>query len=178
MDQYVGLDVSLEQTSICVVDINGKPLWQGKCASTPEALAAVIRTKAPGVVRIGLESGPWSSWHWHELKRLGLPVVCLDARHAEAALSLPLNKTDQNDARGLAQIVRTGWYREVAVKSIDSQLLRSLLTSRAQLVRMRVDLANQIRGVLKPFGLMAGKGAAVPSRNRSAAWSRAARCKR
>ena len=83
---------------------------------------------------------------------------CLDARHAKAALSLQLNKSDRNDARGLAQIVRTGWYREVAVKSFDSQLIRSLLTSRAQLVRMRVDLANQIRGVLKPFGLIACNG--------------------
>jgi transposase len=162
MDQYVGLDVSLEQTSICVVDGSGKALWQGKCASTPEALAATIRVKAPGVVRIGLESGPLSNWHWHELKKLGLPVVCLDARHAKAALSLQLNKTDQNDARGLAQIVRTGWYREVAVKSVDSQLLRSLLTTRAQLVRMRVDLANQLRGILKPFGLVAGKGGGRP----------------
>jgi transposase len=162
MEQYVGLDVSLEQTSICVVDGSGKALWQGKCASTSEALAAVIRAKAPGVVRVGLESGPLSSWHWHELKKLGLPVVCLDARHAKAALSLQLNKTDQNDARGLAQIVRTGWYREVAVKSVDSQLLRSLLTTRAQLVRMRVDLANQIRGTLKPFGLVVGKGGGRP----------------
>jgi transposase len=166
MDQYVGLDVSLEQTSVCVVDGNGKTLWQGKCASTAEALATVIRTRAPKVVRIGLESGPLSSWHWHELKKLGLPVVCLDARHAKAALSLQLNKTDQNDARGLAQIVRTGWYREVAVKSVDSQLIRSLLTTRAQLVRMRVDLANQIRGVLKPFGLVAGKGGGQPFMDR------------
>ena len=85
-------------------------------------------------------------------------MVCLDARHAKAALPLQLNKSDRNDARGLAQIVRTGWYREVAVKSFDSHLVRSLLTTRAQLVRMRVDLANQIRGVLKPFGLIAGKG--------------------
>ena len=158
MDQYVGLDVSLEQTSICVVDDNGKPLWQGKCASTPEMLIAAIRMRAPRAARIGLESGPLSLWHWHALKRAGLPVVCLDARHAKAALSLQLNKSDRNDARGLAQIVRTGWYREVAVKSFDSQLIRSLLTTRAQLVRMRVDLANQIRGVLKPFGLIAGKG--------------------
>jgi transposase len=162
MEQYVGLDVSLEQTSVCVVNGDGKTLWQGKCASTPEAIAATIRAKAPAVVRIGLESGPLSSWHWHELRKAGLPVVCLDARHAKAALALQLNKSDRNDARGLAQIVRTGWYREVAVKSVDSQLVRSLLTTRAQLVRMRVDLANQIRGVLKPFGLIAGKGGGQP----------------
>jgi transposase len=81
---------------------------------------------------------------------------------AKAALALQLNKTDRNDARGLAQIVRTGWYREVAVKGVDSQLIRSMLTARAQLVRMRVDLANQIRGVLKPFGLVAGKGGGQP----------------
>jgi len=162
MDHYVGLDVSLEQTSVCVIDGDGKTLWQGKCASTPEALAATIRARAPAAVRIGLESGPLSSWHWHELRKLGLPVVCLDARHAKAALALQLNKSDRNDARGLAQIVRTGWYREVAVKSVDSQLVRSLLTTRAQLVRMRVDLANQIRGVLKPFGLIAGKGGGQP----------------
>ena len=153
MDQYVGLDVSLEQTSICVVDDDGKTLWQGKCASTPEMLVTAIRRRAPRAARIGLESGPLSLWHWHALKRAGLPVVCLDARHAKAALSLQLNKSDRNDARGLAQIVRTGWYREVADKSFDSQLIRSLLTT-----RMRVDLANQIRGVLKPFGLLAGKG--------------------
>lgn len=162
MEQYVGLDVSLEQTAICVVDGSGKTLWQGKCASTPGAIAAAIRAKAPEVARVGLESGPLSAWHWHELRRLGLAVVCLDARHAKAALSLQLNKSDRNDARGLAQIVRTGWYREVMVKSMDSQLVRSLLTTRAQLVRMRVDLANQIRGVLKPFGLVAGKGGGRP----------------
>jgi transposase len=162
VEQYVGLDVSLEQTAICVVDSSGKTLWQGKCASTPEAIAAAIRARAPEMTRVGLESGPLSTWHWHELRRLGLPVVCLDARHAKAALSVQLNKSDRNDARGLAQIVRTGWYREVAVKGWDSQLVRSLLTSRAQLVRMRVDLANQICGVLKPFGLVAGKGGGRP----------------
>src|SRR4051812_16995901 len=158
MEQYVGLDVSQEQTSVCVIDGGGKVIWEGKCASTPEAIAATIRTRAPEAVRIGLESGPLSAWHWHELRKPGLPVVCLDARHVKAALALQLNKSDRNDARGLAQIVRTGWYREVAVKSVDSHLVRSLLITRAQLVRMRVDLANQIRGVLKPFGLIAGKG--------------------
>jgi transposase len=162
VEQYVGLDVSLELTSICIVDGSGKTVWQGKCASTPEAIAATIRARAAEAVRVGLESGPLSSWHWHELRKLGLPVVCLDARHAKAALSLQLNKSDRNDARGLAQIVRTGWYREVAVKSMDSQLVRSLLTARAQLVRIRVDLANQIRGMLKPFGLVVGKGSGQP----------------
>jgi len=93
MNQYVGLDVSLKQTAICVVDDDGKPLWQGKCASTPEMLVAIIRTRAPQVARIGLESGPLSLWHWHALKQAGLPVVCLDARHAKAALSLQLNKS-------------------------------------------------------------------------------------
>jgi transposase len=87
MEHYVGLDVSLELTSICVVDGKGRCLWQGKCASTPEAIAAAVRARAPRAVRVGLESGPLSIWHWHELKRLGLPVVCLDARQAKAALS-------------------------------------------------------------------------------------------
>jgi transposase len=162
MKQYVGLDVSLEQTAVCIVDEQGKPLWRGKCASTPEAIAAVVEARAPHVERIGLESGPLSTWHWHELKKRGLPVICLDARHAKAALSLQVNKTDPNDALGLAQIVRTGWYREVTVKSLDSQIVRSFLTARARLVGMRVDLTNQIRGVLKPFGLVAGKGGGQP----------------
>ena len=107
MEQYVGLDVSQEQTSVCVVDGGGKVICQGKCASTPEAITATLRTRAPQAVRIGLESGPLSAWHWHELRKLGLPVVCLDARHVKAAVALQPNKTDRNDARGLAQIVRT-----------------------------------------------------------------------
>src|SRR5512132_1966110 len=103
MEQYVGLDVSLKETSLCVVDQTGTTLWQGKCASTPECIAAVLARRAPGATRIGLESGLLSTWHWHALKALGLPVVCLDARHVKAALSLRLNKTDANDAEGLAQ---------------------------------------------------------------------------
>src|SRR3990170_2678558 len=94
MKQYGGLDVSLEQTAVCIVDEHGKALWRGKCASTPEAIASVVKARAPHVERIGLESGPLSTWHWHELKKRGLPVICLDARHAKAALSLQVNKTD------------------------------------------------------------------------------------
>src|SRR5512132_1271877 len=127
MEQYVGLDVSLKEASLCVVDQTGATLWQGKCASRPESVAAVVARRAPGATRIGLESGLLSTWHWHALKALGLPVVCLEARHAKAALSLRLNKTDANDAEGLAQIVRTGWYRQVQVKSLDSHLIRTLL---------------------------------------------------
>ena len=160
MEQYVGLDVSLKETSLCVVDQTGTTLWQGKCASTPESIAAVLARRAPGATRIGLESGLLSTWHWHALKALGLPVVCLDARHVKAALSLRLNKTDANDAEGLAQIVRTGWYRQVQVKSLDSHLIRTLLAARAGLVAMHRDVANQIRGALKTFGLVLGKVAA------------------
>jgi transposase len=168
MKQYVG--VSQDQTSICVVDESGRVLWQGKCASTPEAIAATLRSRAPQAER--MESGPLSIWLCHGLTALGLPVVCLDARHAQAALKLQLNKSDANDARGL--IVRTGWYREVAIKSLDGQLVRALITARAQLVAQRVDLGNQI--LLKPFGLLAGKGEGKTFAEK--AWSPTVRCTR
>ncbi len=168
MDQYVGLDVSLQETSVCVVNGAGKVLWKGKCASTPQAIAETLRSKAPQAIRIGLESGPLSTWHWHALRDMGFPVVCLDARQAKAALSMQLNKTDANDAHGLAQVVRTGWFREVEVKCLDSHLTRAQLTARAQLVAMRRDVVNQMRGILKTFGLIIGKvgGAALPGRVR------------
>ena len=99
-------------------------------------IAATLRTRAPQAERIGLESGPLSIWLCHALSALGLPVVCLDARHAKASLSLQLNKSDANDARGLAQIVRTGWYRAVTARSLDGQRMRALITARAQLVAL------------------------------------------
>jgi transposase len=88
-------------------------VWRGQVDSTPEAIASAVNQHAPHAVRIGLESGQLSSWLFHELKEAGLPVICVDARHAKAALSLKVNKTDANDALGLAQIMRVGWYREV-----------------------------------------------------------------
>ena len=156
MKHYVGLDVSDKETSVCIVDETGRPVWQGRCLSTPDAIAAAVRAKAPHAERVGIETGPLSTWHWHGLKELGLPVVCLDARHAKAALSLQTNKTDANDALGLAQIVRTGWYREVQVKTMDAHLVRALIVARAELVAMHRDLSNQMRGVLKVFGLVVG----------------------
>jgi len=157
MEQFVGLDVSQKITHLCVIAGDGAIVWQGQCASTPEAIAATIKARAPKVVRVGLESGPLSTWHWHALNALELPVVCLDARHAQATLGLQLNKTDRNDAHGLAQMVRMGWYRAVAVKSLESHSARALLGVRAQLVGMRTNVTNQIRGILKTFGIVLGK---------------------
>lgn len=157
MEQYVGLDVSQENTHVCVVDGQGKTLWQGKCDSTPGAIAATVRERAPGAARIGLESGSLSTWHWRELTTMGLPAICIDARHAKQALGMQMNKTDRNDALGLAQIMRTGWYRQVIVKSTESHQLRALLKARWQLVSMRVGISNQMRGLLKTSGIILGK---------------------
>lgn len=154
MKQYVGLDVSQKETAMCVVDQDGKVLFEGKVASDPGALARVIGKRAPAAERIGFETGAMASWLWHELKRVGLPVVCVDARHAHAALSVRMNKSDPNDARGLAELIRVGWYREVRVKSDDSQAIRSLLVARSRLVAIRRDLENQVRSLLKEVGLL------------------------
>jgi transposase len=157
MDQYVGLDVSLKETFVCVVDACGEFVCEKSVGTTPETIAKFIAKTAPGAVRVGLESGLLSTWLWHGLRALGLPVVCLDARHAASALSMRVNKTDRNDAAGLAQIVRTGWYRQVEVKSLDCHEVRAVLLARARLVASRRDLENQMRGLLKPFGLLVGK---------------------
>jgi transposase len=165
MDQqqhYVGLDVSLETTAICVIDDQGAVLWRGKCASTPDSIAAAVQTHAPAAIRVGLETGQLSNWLTLNLRRRRVPVVCLDARHAKAALSLQINKTDANDAFGLAQIVRTGWYREVSVKSMDAHTLKMLLVARSQLVSQRQKTANTIRGLLKTFGLVIVRGSKGP----------------
>ena len=154
MEQFVGLDVSQDKTHVCVIGSDGKVVWQGTCPSTPEEISRAVKAKAPKAIRIGLESGPLSTWHWHALKAEGLPVICLDARHAKAALNMQMNKTDKNDAHGLAQIVKAGWYREVGVKSLDSHTIRSMLGARAQLVAMRVEVSNQISGMLKTFGIV------------------------
>ena len=156
---YVGLDVSLETTAVCVINDKGTVVWRGKCASTPEAIATAVQTYAPAAVRVGLETGQLSNWLTLNLRRRGVPIVCLDARHAKATLSLQINKTDANDAFGLAQIVRTGWFREVAVKSMDAHTLKILLVARAQLVSQRQMVANTVRGLLKTFGLVIARGA-------------------
>ena len=116
-----------------------------------------MRSKAPGAVRIGLETGPTSTWLWTELKRFGLPVICIDARHAKAVLKMQINKSDRNDAIGIARIMQTGWFKEVHVKDIDSHSVRALLASRALLVKIKRDLENHVRGLLKNLGLVIGR---------------------
>ena len=157
MERYVGLDVSLKSTAICIVDAKGKIVREGVAPTDPEAIVAFVARHAPEPVRVGLESGATSTWLWTELKRLGLPVICIDARHAKAALKMQINKNDRNDAIGIARIMQAGWYKEVCVKSLDSHAIKALLTSRALLVRIKRDLENQIRGLLKNFGLVIGR---------------------
>ena len=125
--------------------------------SDPEAIAAFVRSNAPNVVRIGLETGPTATWLWTELKRLDLPVICIDARHAKAVLTMQINKSDRNDAAGIGRIMQTGWFKEVRVKDLDSHSVRALLASRALLVKIKRDLENQIRGLLKNLGLVIGR---------------------
>src|SRR4029434_7591450 len=157
MEHYVGLDVSLKETSICVVNQAGSVLREGVVDSDPDAIGAFVRSNAPDVVRIGLETGPTATWLWTELKRLGLPVICIDARHAKAVLKMQINKSDRNDAAGIARIMQTGWFKKVHVKDIDSHSVRALLASRALLVKIKRDLENHVRGLLKNLGLVIGR---------------------
>ena len=111
MQHYVGLDVSLKQTAVCVVDQTGKIEREAMVASDPDVIAQFMAAHAPDAVRIGLESGATSTWLWTELNKRGLPVICIDARHAKAALKMQINKSDRNDAAGIARIMQCGWYR-------------------------------------------------------------------
>jgi transposase len=157
MEYYVGLDVSLKLTAICIVDRTGKIEREGVVSSDPETIAMFIKSHAPHVARVGLETGATATWLWTELKKLGLPVVCIDARHAKAALRMQINKSDRNDAVGIARIMQCGWYKEVRVKDLDSHAIKALLVSRALLVKIKRDVENQIRGLLKNLGLVIGR---------------------
>jgi len=157
MEHYVGLDVSLKLTAICIVDRAGQIEREGMVPSDPEAIATFIKSHAPHVARIGLETGATATWLWTELNKLGLPVVCIDARHAKAVLKMQINKSDRNDAVGIARIMQCGWYKEVRVKDLDSHAVKALLVSRALLVKIKRDLENQIRGILKNLGFVIGR---------------------
>ena len=158
MKQYIGLDVSMKETAVSVRQ-EGKRIWRGKCASEPRVIAALIRKRAPHAEKLVFETGPLSVWFYHALTAEGVPAICIDARHAKAALDMAPNKTDANDADGLAHLAEVGFYRQVRVKGFDSMLIRTLVTARRQLLKMRLQISNQIRGLMKTFGLLVPKGA-------------------
>ena len=157
MKYYCGLDVSLNMTAVCVVNQDGDIVHEGEVATEPGAIDRWLKALGLRLERVGLEAGSLTPWLCHELLGMGLPAICIETRHAKAALAAQQVKTDRNDARGLAHIMRTGWFREVHVKSHESQKLRVLLNNRRCLLDKRLDIDSQIRGTLKVFGLKTGK---------------------
>jgi transposase len=156
MDHFAGLDVSVKATSVCIVDDTGRMVREVKVASEPEALLAVLTNPHCRFKRIGLEAGPLSQWLFSALAEAGLPVICVETRHMRAVLQAQINKTDRNDARGMAQMMRAGLYRPVHVKTLRSQKLRMLLTHRKLLQSKAIAIDNDLRGTLRNFGLKVG----------------------
>ena len=147
MDYFAGLDISMDETHVCVLDREGEVVHESKSASTAEAIAGEWR-KRQAVVGLRFETGRMAPILFHGLSELGLPVVCVESRQAYQALkSLATHKTDRNDARGLAHLARTGFFKPVHVKSLSAHALRSLIIARKKLVGQRVTLENQIRGL-------------------------------
>ena len=157
MDHFAGLDVSVKETSICIVDDTGRIVREVRVASEPEALLKVLGKKEAWCFkRIGLEAGPLSQWLFSALAGAELPVICVETRHIQAVLKAQINKTDRNDARGIAQMMRVGLYRPVHVKTLRSQKLRMLLTHRKLLQSKAIAIENDLRGTLRNFGLKVG----------------------
>jgi transposase len=156
MDYFAGLDVSVKETSVCIVDNEGRLVREVKVASEPEALLQVLMIPGQPFKRIGLEAGPLSQWLFSALAEAGLPVICVETRHMRAVLKAQINKTDRNDARGMAQMMRVGLYRPVHVKTLRSQKLRMLLTHRKLLQSKAIAIDNDLRATLRNFGLKVG----------------------
>jgi transposase len=156
MDYFAGLDVSVKETSVCIVDDAGKIVREARVASEPEALLQVLTNAIYRFKRVGLEAGPLSQWLYSVLAEAGLPVICVETRHMRAMLKAQINKTDRNDARGLAQMMRVGLYRPVHVKTLRSQKLRVLLTHRKLLQSKAIAIENDLRATLRNFGLKVG----------------------
>ena len=157
VEVYVGLDVSDKSTHVCVVDGAGAVIWSGACATDPEAIAGTLKRRAAGRVRVILETGPLSAFLYHGLAERDVPVTCVCARHAKGVLSARVNKSDPHDAEGLAQMARTGWFKAVHIKQGATHMDRAQLKIRAQLISSHRAMANQLRGLLKLFGLRMGK---------------------
>jgi transposase len=154
---YAGLDVSDKMTHVCVADGSGAVVWAGTCATDPEVIARTLKTRAPGLVRVILETGPLSAFLYHGLAERGVAVICVCARHAKGVLSARVNKSDPHDAEGLAQMARTGWFKAVRIKDEATHMDRARLKIREQLIVSHRTMVAQLRGLLKLFGLRLGK---------------------
>jgi transposase len=161
MKHFVGLDVAVKETAICILDEDGQVCRELKVVSHPEDITAVLKDPAGKVERIGLEAGPLSQWLFEGLARAGLPVICVETRHTKAFLKAQVNKSDRNDARGIAQMMRVNLYRAVHVKTLASQTRRALLTARKVLQEKTIALENDLRGLLRNFGFKVGMAGAV-----------------
>jgi transposase len=157
MEHYAGIDVSLECSSVCVVDASGKIIREAKVASEPEALMAWFGLLGFGLARIGLEAGPLSQWLYAAMKQAGLAVELLETRHVSDAFKAMPVKSDRNDARKIAQLMRLGWFRPVHCKSVTAQEIRATLTARKLVQSKLLDVENSLRGILRGFGLKVGK---------------------
>jgi len=157
MDHYAGIDVSLECSSVCVVNASGKIVREAKVVSEPEALIGWFASLGLELARIGLEAGPLSQWLYAAIKQAGLAVELLETRHVSDAFKAMPVKSDRNDARKIAQLMRLGWFRPVHCKSIAAQEIRAMLTARKLVQSKLLDLENSLRGILRGFGLKVGK---------------------
>src|SRR4029450_10394386 len=158
MEYFAGLDVSMKETHVCVVDRDGDVVLETRTATLPEAIGAAL-AKAPSCRRVVLETGRMAPTLYHGLAALGVPVICIESRQAHLALkSLATHKTDRNDARGLAQLARTGFFKPVHVKSLPAHAIRSLIMARKKLVGPRRPLGNQTRGLAVVFGVRLPRG--------------------
>jgi len=157
MDHYAGIDVSLEYSSVCVVNASGKIVREGKVLSEPDALINWFGSLGLELSRIGLEAGPLSQWLYAAMTQAGLVVELLETRHVRDAFKAMPVKSDRNDARGIAQLMRLGWFRPVHCKSMSAQETRAVLTSRKLVQSKLQDVENHLRGILRGFGLKVGK---------------------
>jgi transposase len=157
MEHYAGIDVSMEFSSVCVVEATGKMVREGKVASEPEALIAWLGSLGMNLARIGLEAGPLSQWLFAGLRDAGLAVELLETRHVRNAFKTMPVKTDRKDARGIAELMRLGWFRPVHCKSMTAQETRVVLTARKQMQSKLHDVEMSLRGILRGFGLKVGK---------------------
>jgi transposase len=156
MDHYAGIDVSLECSSVCVVEASGKIVREGKVASEPEALIAWFAGLGLSLARIGLEAGPQSQWLYAAMRQAGLAVELLETRHVRNAFKTMPVKTDRKDAQGIAELMRLGWFRPVHCKSLAAQEVRALLNARSLVQSKLCDIEMSLRGTLRGFGLKVG----------------------